>query len=152
MAFFSTLAYAGKPVKANELIGFWQADTPDITDAYTDCYRFFADGRFTFVFSGYDETKRIVSLSGTYTIKDSVFSFFVTSREELEGGVVERNPQSSNGWYLSQGKLRTVKQPIAGPDEAPLEKMSPAPNGKMCIEIGATKFFKLSPDPNYSIN
>ena len=153
----SSWAIAAAPISVKSLVGFWQAESPDISDAYPDCYRFFADGTFVFIFSGYDETKRIASLHGNYSMKvysdkDAVLSFFVTSRVELKGGTVERNPQSSNGWYLVNAKPVTVIQVNSGPDEAPVRLNSLSPKGHLCIEIGGTKFYRISSNPKHLLN
>jgi len=134
-------------ITAKNLVGHWQANTAEITDAHQDAYRFLADGKFIFEFSGYNETKRIHSLIGTYSLKGDLLSLVVTGRIELQGGRVVRDPQSRNGWTLVEAKSTTVQQLNSETDDLEI-KICPVPgNKRFCISIGADKFFKISPTP-----
>ena len=141
------LGQANPSITAKTLVGFWQAGSPDISDAYQDCYRFFPDGKFVFEFSGYDETKRIVSLNGTYSLKDGLLNLLITSRVEFQGGSVARNPQSRSGWCLEKAKLVTVPQSQSEHEEVELTPCSPSPKKHLCITIGGEKYFKISASP-----
>jgi len=139
------------PIEPNSLIGCWQSDTAEVSDGPTNCYRFFPDGKFIFEFSSYDETKRIVSLHGTYSLKMGLISFVIMSRVEREGGRIERSPQSASGWYLRNGKLVTLKQANPEPEETDLALCSKPRQKPLCITIGGSKFFQMSSNPRHKI-
>jgi hypothetical protein len=147
----SLLGQGVLPIESKSLVGCWQSYSPEVSAGPTDCFRFFKDGRFSFEFSSYDETKRIESLHGTYSLGNGFISFVITSRVKRVGGRIQRSPESGNGWYLRGGRLVTVKQTKSKPDETTLEICSDVPQKPLCIKIGSDKYFQMSVNPKYKI-
>jgi hypothetical protein len=134
------------PTLPKSITGYWQEGSPETSDARPNCYRFFNDGKFSFELSQYDETKRIISLHGTYRIKDGVLLLVITHRLELQGGSVVWNPQVRNGWSIEGGKLVKVVQSNSQEEEISLEAC-PRIGKHLCIKIGGDKFSQVSANP-----
>jgi hypothetical protein len=144
-----TLPLAGQgsaPTLAKSIAGYWQEGSPGTSDARPSCYRFFNDGNFSFELSQYDETKRILSLHGTYRIQDGVLLLVITHRFELQGGSVVWNPQARNGWSIEGGKSVKVIQTNSQEEEISLEACPPI-GKRPCIKIGGDKYSQLSVNP-----
>ena len=144
-----TLPLAGQgssPTLPKSIAGYWQEGSPETSDARPNCYRFFNDGKFSFELSQYDETKRILSLHGTYRIKDGVLLLVITHRFELQGGSVIWNPQARNGWSIAGGKSVKVIQANSQEEEISLEACPPS--GKHpSIKIGGDRYSQISANP-----
>ncbi|WP_285727871.1 hypothetical protein [Geothrix rubra] len=135
------------PTLPRSIAGYWQEGSPETSDARLNCYRFFSNGKFSFELSQYDETKRILSLHGTYRIKNGVLFLVITHRIELHGGSVVWNPQARNGWSIDGGKSVKVIQANSQEEEVSIEACPPI--GKRTgIKIGGDKYYQLSVNPN----
>lgn len=137
---------AASPTLLKSIAGYWQGGSPATSDARPNCYRFFNDGKFSFELSQYDETRRILSLHGTYRIKDGVLLLIITHRFELQGGSVVWNPQAQNGWSIEGGKSVKIVQINAQEEEISLEVCQPI-GGRPCIKIGGDMYSQISSNP-----
>lgn len=129
------------------IVGLWQVNTPKVADALHDSYKFYRDGSFEFDFDQYDDMKRILSISGKYTIGGDWIRFTVLIRKELVDGIVVRgSPAFQKGWILIDAKQVTVNEQYS--EEAAFEICDSLESHPQCIKIDNEKFYKLSDNPD----
>ena len=100
-----------KNQKEINIVGLWQSNTVEVTSAYLDSYRFYANHKFEFVPTGYNGLNRIIKIVGTYQILENEIKFHVQSLIEVAGGSIERSTTAtwSDSWSIDGGKLITKK-------------------------------------------
>lgn len=128
------------------IVGIWRVDNCKVGSALRDYYQFLDDGTFTYNFDQYDDTKRILSISGWYKASPEWITFTVISRKELTGGeIVIGSPGFQKGWVLDEAEPVTFN-----------ENYTETVEFSVCdslikfrfIKIANEKFYKLSDNPD----
>jgi len=118
--------------------GFWQSDSPNVSDTYDEGYKF-RGNTFEYCVSGYDGLNPIVGFGGTYIVKNKQIFFTITFMRKLIGGQLSRDEfeTSNNFWSLNGGKLTTIALDKPIKEEASIEIF------KEYIEIDGDKFYLI---------
>lgn len=128
------------------IVGIWQVNSSKVGSALHDYYQFYNDGTFTYNFDQYDDTKRVMSISGRYKASPEWITFTVLSRKELtEGEIVRGSPGFQKGWVLDEAKQVTFNENYTETVEFSVCDSSIK---FRCIKIANEKFYKLSDNPD----
>lgn len=133
------------------LTGIWQVKSHEIGSAYLDNYQFFKTGEFKFNVNQYNELKRIISIKGSYSIKDDTIYFKATSLVELTGGdrLIRSKTSSLNDSWSLVGNLSKKETILKKSEIMPaLIKLCESVDGYQCILIEGNRFYKILKDPN----
>lgn len=136
-----------KELQSSDLIGLWQVNNTLVAAGLDDCYRFYKDGRFRFEVSSFNYLSRLVSVSGTWQLKDKELHLTVTEAVESVGGEVTFGDEADyNNWNIA-GTKRVKKK-----YDKPKEYILPIQNcdkGKVKgINLDYLKFFRISSNPD----
>jgi hypothetical protein len=133
-----------------DLVGIWQAGGGGFASDWANNYQFFANGKFIFnynrmIFNG----KRIVSVTGTYSISGDSIKFQVHETEELVGGKMIRGASGSEEeWILEGAKQVTAKQAGSAAEIAIVRQCEKDVSSLPCIFIDGRKYAKVRNNPN----
>lgn len=136
-----------KELQSSDLIGLWQVTNTLVAAGLDDCYRFYKDGRFRFEVSSFNYLSRLVSVSGTWQLKNNKLHLIVTEAVESVGGEVTFGDEADyNNWNIVGTKR--VKKKYDKPKEYILD-IENCDKGKVkCINIDYLKFFRISSNPD----
>jgi len=138
-------------ISQDQLTGIWQINTARNSDALLKNFQFFSDGKYALNFDNYDDTKRILSVSGHYRLVKNELFLTVESRKEIVGGnFIKGSPGfQRDEFVLDGGKVEVIKQEdTSGTDPFLISICNIAKSGKVnCIKIDNNKYYKLSSDP-----
>lgn len=81
-----------------ELVGIWHA-SPIVGAGYSERFFFYDDGTFKFCYSQYDEEKRILDMSGNWTVKGERLILSVLEETVLVGGELAEPSPSATSQY-----------------------------------------------------
>lgn len=81
-----------------ELIGIWHA-SPSVGAGYSERFFFYDDGTFKFCYSQYDEEKRILDMTGNWTVKGERLILSVLEETVLVGGELAEPSPSATSQY-----------------------------------------------------
>jgi hypothetical protein len=73
---------------SSSLVGVWQ-DSPDLAAGWSDTYVFFPNGRYTFHLNTMNCEKRLLSVSGRWSIRSHDIHLVADLKVEWEGGHLE---------------------------------------------------------------
>jgi len=137
-------------ITSEKLVGTWQLNNSQVASALHENYRFFQDGSFVYYFDSYNDSKRIISISGTYKILKNVIEFKILSRKEIVGGrIVKASEGFQNGWVLVDGIVKDVEQPESEVETCSISTSDSTDNTQLCIKINNDKYFRVSKDPKF---
>ena len=123
------------------LKGLWQEKDSVVTSMYYDTYQFQSDGKFIFRPNQYNGLSRIISIIGTYKIKNDKLIFIPLKTEELIGGHPKRSEITtlSDSWEITGAQLviRNIKKRL--PQITNLKFIQI----EKCIIIDNIKYFKI---------
>ncbi len=133
------------------LHGVWQVSSHKIGAAYLENYQFFDDGSFIFNTNQYNELRRIISLSGHYTINEDLLHLKVISFIEDTGSLQitrSRTTKVNDSWSLA-GNYTETKRKVKDPEISIVEmKLCQDINEIACILIDGNTYYKIIADPN----
>jgi hypothetical protein len=136
-------------IKAQDLIGIWQYNTPEIYSGYFDTYQFFNDMSFKFNTNQNNGLRRIISIGGRYSISNNEISFYVEYTIEIIGGLPQRSEilTGNDSWSIEGGEMKKLllQTPITQVASFEIGKEE---NGKATIFIDKRKYYKVGSDPN----
>jgi hypothetical protein len=139
-------------VSQDQLIGFWQINSPKVSSALNKNFRFFPDGKYVLSFDNYDDTKRVLSLAGHYRLEKNKLFMTVESRKEIIGGDFAKGSPGfqRDEFVLDGGKVEVITQKdSSGSDPFLISILGTSKSGKItCIKIDNNKYYKLSSDPS----
>lgn len=130
---------------SREMVGIWQV-SENVAAGMNDLYRFFSNGNFVFEYNQMVWSKRNISYSGKWKIKNRKLILMITSETVVVGGRKVKSDMSADGFEI-QGrrelmrKLKTAKTEIKD-----LGKLQQGELTKF-ITIGKTKYWRLSKNP-----
>lgn len=132
-----------------DIIGIWQFGTKEVSAGFFDSYQFFANGTFKFNTNQYDGTRRILSIGGTYEVKNNRLRLKTSYSIEIQGGFLVRSETAGgSGWEISGGKIVTLNYKT--PQESFLS-FGICENEKECILLDSLKYYLVDKDPkNYN--
>lgn len=136
-----------KELQSSDLIGLWQVNNTLVAAGLDDCYRFYKDGRFHFEVSSFNFLSRLVSVSGTWQLKDKELHLTVTEAVESVGGEVTFGDEADyDNWNIVGSKR--VKKKYDKPKEYILD-IENCDKGKVkCINIDHWKYFRITSNPD----
>jgi len=141
----------GQSVDNSLLIGIWQAESHEIGSAYLDNYQFFKTGEFKFNVNQYNELKRIVSIKGSYSVKDDTIYFKAIAIIEKTGGdklIRSKTSSLNNSWSLI-GNFSNREIALKESEIIPVPiKLCESVNGYQCLLIEGERFYKIIKDPD----
>ena len=135
-------------IENKDVVGIWQFNNKNIAAGWLDNYQFFSNGKFLFNTNQNDSTKRIISIGGTYKIKDSLLTLQSTFSKEIQGGyLVRSNTAGGSGWEIKGGKVIVIKYKYKKISSLKIEKCLNKEDIP-CILIDKRIHFKLDDDPS----
>ena len=143
------------PIKADEsisqqLIGIWHA-APSIGSGYDNMFFFHKDNRFKLNYSQYDEEKRIIDISGKWTINENKLSLSVEEKTVIVGGeLVDSSPSATSKYRIVNGTIQ--KQKVEPPeiieyDMGQIENAADSPYENKLL-INGEYYWKISDNPD----
>lgn len=131
-------------ISKNELIGFWQKDTNEVTSMYLDVYNFYPNNRFIFKPNAYNGLNSIIEIRGTFKLTRKSIIFSPDSVTECTGGTLERSHFTtlSDSWSFENCHLKKIKIK-SNPQEATIIKAYDEKNKDYYILIDDRKFYKI---------
>ncbi|WP_321439183.1 hypothetical protein [uncultured Bacteroides sp.] len=135
--------------KAQNLVGVWQENTPEVAATYINSYSFFSDGTFHYNTNGFNGLNRILTIGGKYKTENNNLDFHVEYTIELVGGTLERSMTEtlSDSWSIIDGKIEKI--PLRN---KLIEKVSfigiSNIDDKEYIIIDKIRYYKVSDCPN----
>jgi len=93
--------------KKAAIVGTWHA-WHMMPSQHMELYSFFDDGTYVFQYDGYDESKRIISESGTWDFVDDKLTLSIMSKVTVEGGEIVDSNFSSTGKKIINGIVRFI--------------------------------------------
>ncbi len=97
---------------SKELIEMWQ-DSPEVASGYTDYYKFFDNGDFSFNYNEMECDKTTIDYSGTWElINDSELKLTIKKKRIIVGGKLvptEGTGSCASEFYIEGGELKTVE-------------------------------------------
>ncbi len=133
------------------LEGVWQAKSYEIGSAYLDNYVFFEDGGFIFNVNEYSELNRIVSIKGTYSIKEDTIYFKAISIVERKGGeklIRSKTTTLNDSWSLV-GNISYVESALPKNELLPVPiEMGLPVNNHQCLIIEGESFYQILINPS----
>ena len=134
----------------NNIIGFWQADEARIGSGFADHFCFYSNGTFEFIFTSFSETKGILRLRGSYTLKGAQLTLIIREQIERVGGVLKLGGYGADSvWTLHGGSVQTIHPHNLKPEIAEIRVIKANSNGNLAIEIDGHPYYKISSDPNF---
>lgn len=132
---------------SRELVGLWHI-RPYVASGMNDLYRFHKNGRFEFEYSQMVWSKRMISYSGKWRIKNGHLILAVTKRIIIAGGKKVLSDQASgsaDGYEIVGGK-EVIQKLKTG--KVHTYKLSRIRQGEMMrfVLIGKKMFWQLSDD------
>jgi len=140
--------------KDNEplITGAWQDDY--VAGAvYGQRYHFYADGHYIFEYSQFDESKRVLSEAGVWSLENGTLTLTENSKTLVEGGE-KGEPFFSSEYAIVNGviKIITIEPPEKeNYDGFEIYKDTKIEQGFWTMFIGS-QYWKLSDDPNLYLN
>lgn len=133
-------------VDKKNLIGLWQFGSKEVNAGFFDTYQFFANGSFKFNTNQNDATRRIISIGGTYEIKNNLLLLKTIYNKEIHGGILVRSEtEGGSGWELSGGKIITTKYKSPKESTITIERCE---TEEECILLDSRKYYQVEKDPN----
>ncbi|MCX7878258.1 MAG: hypothetical protein N2510_06405 [Ignavibacteria bacterium] len=135
----------------DSLIGVWQ-DMKVLGSAWSNTYIFFPDKSFKFFYNQMDCEKRIVSLSGTWSlIEEDVINFYVFEKYVIEGGkLVPAEGSCASDSMIVEGyeKVYLIDPPeVMDYSISRIYKDNEDDLQRDVIYIDAIKFWRMRNDP-----
>lgn len=128
------------------IIGVWQFGCVEVNTGYFDTYQFFENGTFKFNTNQNDETRRIISIGGTYTLNKNYLVLHTTFINEIQGGYLVRSETAGgSGWGISGGKPITTQFQSPKADSITVDFCE---NEKGYILLDSRKYYLIEEDPN----
>lgn len=144
---FGQVSASAQDKVENKLVGVWQASEA-MGSGWSDTYRFFSNGKFVFHANQMDCAKRIVSQSGTWTVKNNIIYLTITERVVMVGGKLVPAVGSCGSDYElvdAQEKKMTRKMPWRL--NLTLGKFTKDDLERLTTKFGKTRFWKYNTDP-----
>ena len=126
--------------KEISILGLWQQNDSIVSSMYYDTYQFHSNGTFVFKPNEYNGLNRILSINGTYKLKNDKLILTPLKTEELIGGYPVRSEITtlSDSWEIkgAQKVIRYIKK-----RKPQITNLKFIQNEK-CILIDCIKYFK----------
>lgn len=89
------------------IVGLWQQKDSIVSSMYYDTYQFHSNGTFIFKPNEYNGLNRILSINGTYKLKNGKLILVPYSIKELTGGYPIRSEMTtlSDTWEMIDSKI-----------------------------------------------
>ncbi|AEV69470.1 hypothetical protein [Acetivibrio clariflavus] len=92
-----------------QLIGIWHA-APSIGSGYNDMFFFYKDSSFKLYYSQYDEEKRVLDISGKWTVNGNKLNLSVDEKTVVIGGeLFESSPSATSEYSIINGTIQKEK-------------------------------------------
>jgi len=133
-----------------KLIGIWHA-APSIGSGYNDMFFFYKDNRFKLYYSQYDEEKRVLDISGEWSVNENKLKLSVDEKTVVVGGeLVESSPSATSEYSIINGTVQ--KEKIEPPEIieysiGQIEKDTESPYENKLL-INGEYFWKISDNPD----
>lgn len=128
---------------SREMVGIWQA-SENVAAGMNDLYRFYSNGKFVFEYNQMVWSKRNISYSGKWKIKNRKLILMITDETVVVGGKIIKSEMSADGYEIEDGKnvTRKVKR-------IQIENLGKLRQGELTknITIGKTKYWRISRNP-----
>lgn len=135
---------------SQQLIGIWHA-APSVGSGYDNLFFFYKNNRFKLCYSQYDEAKRVIDISGKWTVDGNKLKLSVDEKTVVIGGeLVESSPSSASEYSLING---TIEKQILDPPEiieyeiSQIEKDTESPYENK-VMINGTYYWRICDDPD----
>lgn len=133
---------------AQNIVGLWQAATPEVSSGYLETYQFYSNGSFRFNTNQSDGLRRVLSIGGKYKVLNGKLIFTVEYTIEAIGGKLERSHLTtrSDSWSLDGGQIKqlTLVKPVV--EQASLQA-GKKDKGVDLLLIDSQKYYKVDEDP-----
>lgn len=135
-------------LKAQSIVGRWQAGLATLSDEYLENYQFFADGTFCFNTNGEDGLSRIEKICGTYYIENNMIVFKVRYYSEKTGGSLKLDgaEPGTAAWKFKNHKINKVLINNATMQKVRFKLYKE--QDISIIEIDESKYYKVQNDPD----
>lgn len=131
----------------DKLVGVWQASAA-MGSGWSDTYRFSPDGKFIFHANQMDCAKRIVSQSGTWTLKNNTIILTITERVVMVGGkLVPATGSCGSDYELVDAREEKMTRKMPWRLNLPLGKFTKDDLERLTTKFGKTRFWKYNTDP-----
>ena len=135
---------------SQQLIGIWHA-APSVGSGYNNLFFFYRYNRFKLCYSQYDEAKRVIDISGKWTVDNDKLILSVDEKTVVIGGeLVESSPSAASEYSIING---TIEKLVLDPPEiieyevGQIEKDTESPYGIKVI-IDGTNYWRICDDPD----
>ena len=144
---FNSLAFSQLTTKG-EIVGLWHKGEV-VGSGWNETYQFYANGIFSFYFSQYDETKRVVSLHGKYRFSGDTLFTKIERRTELIKGFVRRGYIAyEHQWVLDSTLTKSINQ-LNSIEEYAILQFVVGPKTSFIVDgIKSLQYYKISSNPN----
>lgn len=133
-------------IDKKNIIGVWQFGSKEVNAGFFDSYQFFTNGTFKFNTNQNDATRRIISIGGTYELKNNRLMLKTTYTKEIQGGFLVRSETAGgSGWEISGGKIITTNYKTPKVSSITIGICE---NEKECILLDSRKYYQVEEDPN----
>lgn len=130
---------------SREMVGIWQI-SENVAAGMNDLFRFYSDGRFSFEYNQMVWSKRNISYSGKWKIKNRKLILTTTSETVVVGGKRVKSDMSADGYEIQGG--RELRRKLK-PNKIEIKNLGNLQQGELTkfITIGTTKYWRLSKNP-----
>ena len=149
--FIKTQICFSQKIKAIDLVGTWQFESPTVGSSLLKHFRFYKNGTYELGFNQYNLNNRIVSVEGKYKIENDTLFLTLTKRRERVGGKLQAGDLGiqDNEFYLDGYSIKSFKEPNSSEwlnfDKIIVEARK---EGQVLI-IVANKYYKISKSPTF---
>ncbi len=149
--FIKTQICFSQKIKAIDLVGTWQFESPTVGSSLLKHFRFYKNGTYELGFNQYNLNNRIVSVEGKYKIENDTLFLTLTKRRERVGGKLQAGDLGiqENEFYLDGYSIKSFKEPNSSEwlnfDKIIVEARK---EGQVLI-IVANKYYKISKSPTF---
>jgi len=141
--------------KKEIMIGTWQ-ESPSVGSLFASRYHFYGNCNYIFEYSQYDESKRILSEMGTWSVESDTLALIVKSKITVVGGEKGApGPNSTSEYSIVNGKIEIIEVNPPKKEEYELNNMyrdTEERIGYWVIIINGTQYWRLLDDPNAYLN
>lgn len=133
-----------------QLIGIWHA-APSVGSGFENMFYFYKDNRFKLSYSQYDEEKRVLDISGEWTVDENELKLSVEEKTVVIGGeLVESSPSATSKYRIVDGIIKKKK---VDPPEVIVYSIKKVDNVidspyEEVLLINEEYYWKISDDPD----
>jgi hypothetical protein len=149
---FLNVESADAQITKLSMVGVWMVGAPKTGSAFPAHYQFFADGKFVYHVSEYDERKKLLTAGGTYSVDNGILKLMITYRTELVGGELVQGGAGfqQEELVLEGGKSVRIIQKSKEPIEIQVESCKNK-DGFICMKLQNNIYYRMSKNPNQTV-